>query len=95
MTTFGSLINDSKKDEEWTYSDEIGGRRGEKLEAIATQSNIEKEFEPNLDQVINNIQVEHVMSIELVVSIIEVIVIATKSFQLVQLEVELIQIENP
>jgi hypothetical protein len=41
------------------------------------QGNIEEEPKPNLDQVIDNIQVEHVLFIEPVVSIIEPIVVAT------------------
>jgi hypothetical protein len=34
MTTFISLVNDSKEDEERTCSNEIGGGKGEKLNAI-------------------------------------------------------------
>jgi hypothetical protein len=92
--TFGSLVNDSEKDEEGTCSNEIGSRGGEKLEAITTQSNIEEEPEPNLDQVINNIQVEPIVFVELVDSITKLVAVATKSFPHAQLEVELIQIEN-
>ncbi len=33
MTIFGSLINDSKEDEEWACLDEIGGRVGGELDA--------------------------------------------------------------
>jgi len=49
---------------------------------------MEEEPEPNLDQIIDNIQIELVMSIEPVV-------IATKSFQPIQHVVEYIQIKNP
>jgi hypothetical protein len=48
--------------------DEIRGGGGEELYAIATKIT-SKSPEPNLDQVIDNIQVEHVESIELVVLI--------------------------
>jgi hypothetical protein len=41
------------------------------------QGNIEEELEPNLDQVIHNIQVEPVVFVELVISIIELVAIAT------------------
>jgi hypothetical protein len=76
-TIFGSLVNDLEEDEEQTYSNEIGSRGGEELEAIAIQGSIEEEPEPNLDQVINNIQVDLVMFVELVVSITEPVIIAT------------------
>jgi hypothetical protein len=39
----------------------------EELYATITQGNIKEEPEPNLDKVIDNIQVEPIMSIELVV----------------------------
>ncbi len=48
-----------------------------------------------MDKVIDKSQVELVVSAKPIVSIIEPVVVATKSFQLVQLEVEPIQIENP
>jgi hypothetical protein len=60
-----------EEDEEWTYLDEIKGWGGKKLDATTTQGNIEEKPKPNLDQVIDNIKVELVISIELVVSIIE------------------------
>ncbi len=41
------------------------------------QGNIEEELEPNLNQIIDNIQVEPIVSIELVVSITKPIAIAT------------------
>jgi hypothetical protein len=63
---------------------------GEKLEATIMQHNIEEELEPNLNHVINNIQVKLVVFTELVVSIIELVVAAIKSFKLVQPEIELI-----
>ncbi len=62
MITFGSLVNDSKEDEERTCSNEIGGKGGEELDATTTQDNIEEELEPNLDQVITNIQEEPIVS---------------------------------
>jgi hypothetical protein len=49
---------DSEEDEMRTYSNKIGGRGGEELDATIMQSNIEEEPKPNLDKVINNIQVE-------------------------------------
>jgi hypothetical protein len=36
MITFGSLVNDSKEDEERTCSNEIGGKGGEELDATTT-----------------------------------------------------------
>jgi hypothetical protein len=59
------------------------------------QGSIKEKHEPNLDQVINNIQIEHVVSIEPVVSTTESVAITIKSFQLVQPVVKPIQIENP
>jgi hypothetical protein len=41
-TTFGSLIIDSKEDEEQTYSNEIGGGAREELNAITTQDIIKE-----------------------------------------------------
>jgi hypothetical protein len=49
--------------------------RLEELEATITQGNVEEELEPNLDQIIDNIQVEHV--VEPIVSITKPIVVAT------------------
>ncbi len=68
-TIFGSLVNDSEEDEKWTSSNEIRGRGGEELDATTTQDNIEEELEPNLDNVINNIQDELVVSVEPIVFI--------------------------
>jgi hypothetical protein len=48
-----------------------------------------------LDKVIDNIQVERVVFIELVVSITKHAIVTIKSFQLVQLVVEPLPIENP
>jgi hypothetical protein len=59
------------------------------------QGSIEEEPKPNLDQVIDNIQVEHVVSVELIVSIIELAIVAIESFQPIQPRIEHIQIENP
>jgi len=39
--TFGSLVIDSKEDEQWTYSNEIDSGGGKELNATATQGNIE------------------------------------------------------
>jgi len=44
---------------------------------MVTQYNIEEELECNLGQIIDNIQVELVMSIEPIVSIIELTIITT------------------
>lgn len=77
--TFGLFANDSKEDE-WTCSDEIRGRAGEELDAIAMWGNIEEESEPNIDQVINNIQVEPIVFIKPVVSITKFVTIAIESF---------------
>ncbi len=48
-TNFGSLIVDSEKDDEWTYSNEIGGGGGEDIDATTTQGSIEEEPKPNLE----------------------------------------------
>jgi len=45
----------------------MGGGGGEETQTIATQSNLEEEFELNLDQVIGNIQVESIELVKLVV----------------------------
>ncbi len=87
-TSFGSLVNDLKEDDEWTCSDEIGGGGGKELDAIAMQGRIEKKLEPNLDQVIHNIQIELVVFVEPIITITEHVVAATKSFQHVQPIVE-------
>jgi hypothetical protein len=47
-----------------------------------------------VDQVINNIQVELVY-VEILVSIIKLAAMVTKSFQFIQHVIELIQMENP
>ncbi len=80
-TTSRSRVNDLEEDEERTYSNEIGGRGGKKLDAIAMQGSIEEEPKPNLDQVTNNIQIELVVFVEHVVSIIESAVTIIESFQ--------------
>lgn len=64
---------------------------GEKIFTIATHGNIKEELIPNLDQVIDNIQVELVVFAELVVSIVEPtqpVVVVAKSSQLVQHVIE-------
>ncbi len=65
---------------------------------MTIQGNLEEEPKPNLDQVIDNIQVELVESIELIVPITkptQTIVVVAKSSQLVQPIVELVHVENP
>jgi hypothetical protein len=57
-TNFGWSIIDSEEDEAKTYSDDIGGRGGEEFDATIMQSSMKEEPEPNLDKVIDNIQVE-------------------------------------
>jgi hypothetical protein len=59
------------------------------------QGSIEEEPKPNLDQVTNNIQIELVVFVEHVDSIIESAVTIIESFQPFQHVVELVQIENP
>jgi hypothetical protein len=49
------------------------------------QGKIEEEPKPNLDQVINNIQVEYVVFAEPIVSMTKFIVATTKSLQLFSL----------
>ncbi len=59
--------------------------------------NLEEEPEPNMAQVINNIQIEHVEPIELVVPIAkskEPTVVATEMSQLVQPIIKHVHIEN-
>jgi hypothetical protein len=46
----------------------MGGGGGEVFQTTTTQGNLEEKLEPNLDEVIDNIQFEHV---ELVVPFIE------------------------
>jgi hypothetical protein len=87
-----------KEYEEQTCSNEMGGGGGEELQATATHGNLEEEPKPNLDKVVDNIQVEHVEFVELVVPIVEPtqpVVVATKSSHLVQHIVEPIHVENP
>jgi hypothetical protein len=89
-TTFRSPIVDLEEDGEQTCSNEIGGGGGEFF-CNNYISNIKEKLKPNLDQVIDNIQVELVVSAKLVVSIVEPtqpIVVATKSSQLVQHVIE-------
>ncbi len=87
--TFGSSVNDLEEDGEWTCLDDIRGGGGEELDATITQGNIEEELKPNLDKVIDNIQVEPVVSTELIISITEFVAIAIEPFQPI---VELVQI---
>jgi hypothetical protein len=68
-TIFGSSINDSKENEEHTYLNDIGCRGGEEFDVISTQGNIEEEPKPNLDQIIDNIQIELIIFVEPIVSI--------------------------
>jgi hypothetical protein len=69
--TFESSINDSKMDEDQTYSNEIRGRGGKKLDTTITHDNIEEKHEPNMDQVITNIQDEPIVYAKLVVFVIK------------------------
>jgi hypothetical protein len=84
-----------EEDEERTCLDEIGGGAREELQATTTQSNLEEKLEPNLDQVIDNIQVEYVEHVVPIVQPTQHVVVTTKLVQHVQHVVELVQIENP
>jgi hypothetical protein len=64
-TTFGSPIFNLEEDDEQTCLDDIGGGGREELNAIATLGNIEEKLKPNLDKVINNIQIELVVFINM------------------------------
>ncbi len=57
---------------------EIGGGGGKELQATTMQGNTE-ELEPNLDHVIDNIQVEHVEPMVLITKFQQPIVVATKT----------------
>jgi hypothetical protein len=60
--------------------------------------NLEEEPEPNLDQVIDNIQIEQVELVEFVVPIAkskEPIVVAAETLQLVQPIIKHVHVENP
>jgi hypothetical protein len=94
-TTFKSQVVDSKEDEERTCLDKMGGGDGKKLQAIATQGNLEEESEPNLDQVIDNIQVEPIEHVVPITKFKQPIVVVIKSSQPIQLVVEPGHIENP
>jgi hypothetical protein len=59
------------------------------------QGNIEENLEPNLDQVIDNIQVEPILCTEPIVCITKLAIATTKSFQYVPPIVEHVQIKNP
>jgi hypothetical protein len=76
ISTFKSQVVDLEEDEEQTYSNEIRGGGEEKFYVTTTRGNIEEEPEPNLDQVIDNIQVE-------LVELVEPIVPITKPTQLI------------
>jgi hypothetical protein len=65
----------------------MGGGHGEELEATITQGNLKENLEPNLDQVIHEIQVKFVEHV--------ILVVASEASQLVQLVVEPIHVENP
>ncbi len=59
---------------------------------------MEEELEPNLEQVIDNIQVEPIEPIQLVVSIVEPkqhVVVVAESSQLIQHVVEPVHVKNP
>ncbi len=74
------------------------GGGGEELQAMVIQGNLEEEPKSNLDQVIDNIQVEPIESIEPVVPITkptQPIVIVAKSSKPIQPIVEPIHVKNP
>ncbi len=70
-TIFGSPIVNSKKDDEQTCLYDIGGGGKEEFNAIATLGNIEEKLKPNLDKVIDNIQIELVVFTKHAISIVE------------------------
>jgi hypothetical protein len=84
-----------EENEERTCLDEIGGGAKKKLQAMVTQSDLEEELEPNLDQVIDNVQVEYVEPVVPIVQPTQLVVTTTKSIQPVQHVVELVQIDYP
>jgi hypothetical protein len=57
---------------------------------MVTQSNLEEELEPNLDQVIDNVQVEYVEPVVPIVQPTQLVVTTTKSIQPIQHVVELV-----
>jgi hypothetical protein len=76
----------------------MGGGGGKELQAMAIQGNLEEEPKLNLDQVIDNIQVEPIESIEHVVPITEPtqpIVVVAKSSQPIQPIIEHVHVKNP
>ncbi len=76
----------------------MGGEYGKEFEAIATHNNLEEKPKPDLDQVIDNIQIEPIESVEIVVPIAkpkELVAIVAKTPQLVQHVVEPIHLETP
>jgi hypothetical protein len=73
----------------------MGGGGGEEFQATSTQGNLEEEPKPNMDQVIDNIQVKLVILVKLVVPITKSKLVVVETSQLVQHEVEHVQIENP
>ncbi len=95
ITTFKSQVIDSKENEEWNCSNEMGGEGGEKLKATTIQNNLEEEPKPNLDHVIDNIQVEPIQPMISIVKPNHPIVIVVESSQPIQHVVEPIHVENP
>jgi hypothetical protein len=79
----------------------LGVEVEKKLYATTTHGSIEEEPEPNLDQIIDNIQVEPFELLEFVELVVptakptHLIVVATKSSQPIHPIVEHVQIENP
>jgi len=57
---------------------------------MVTQSNLEEELEPNLDHVIDNVQVEYVEPVVPIVQPTQLVVTTTKSIQPIQHVVELV-----
>jgi hypothetical protein len=56
----------------------MGGGDGKKLQSITTQGNLEEESEPNLDQVIDNIQVEPIKHVVPITNFKQPIVLVVK-----------------
>jgi len=59
-TIFRVQIVESKENEKRFCSNEMGGGDGKEFQAMAMDDNLEEKLEPNLDQIIDNIQIEPV-----------------------------------
>jgi len=98
IITFKSKVIDLEEDEERTYSNEMWGGGGKELQATTIEGNLKEKLKPNLDQVIDKIQVEPVESIEpieLIIKPTQLVVVVAKSSQPVQLFIEPVHVENP